>query len=50
MTYAVGYGHGSDLVLLSLWCKLAATAQIRSLAWELPMCHGCSLKITEKNK
>ena len=30
----VGCGHGSDLVLLWLWCGQAATAPIRPLAWE----------------
>ena len=28
--------HGSDLVLLWLWCRLAAAALIRPLAWEPP--------------
>ena len=30
----VGCRHSSDLVLLWLWCRLAATALIRPLAWE----------------
>ena len=28
--------HSSDLVLLWLWCRLAAAALIRPLSWELP--------------
>ena len=34
MSCGVGCRHGSDLVLLWLWCRLAATAPIRPLAWE----------------
>ena len=36
MNYGVGHRHNSDLELLWLWCKQAATAQICLLAWELP--------------
>ena len=36
-----------DLVLLWLWCRLAAVAPIRPLAWELPHAAGEAL---EKNK
>ena len=32
----VGCRHDSDSRLLWLWCSLAATAPIRSLAWEPP--------------
>ena len=32
----VGRRRSSDPRLLWLWCRLAAAAQIRSLAWELP--------------
>ena len=32
----VGHGHSSDLALLWLRCRLAATAVIRPLAWEPP--------------
>ena len=38
----------SDLVLLCLWCKLTAAAQIGPLAWELPNAMGVALKITKK--
>ena len=34
----------SDLALLWLWCRLAAVAQIRPLAWELPYAMGAALK------
>ena len=37
--------HGLDLVLLSLWCRLAATA-IRPLAWGPPY----SLGVAQKKK
>ena len=40
----VGRKRGSDLVLLWLWCRLAATAPIRPLARELPCAVGADLK------
>ena len=33
-----------DLALLWLWCRLAAVAPIRPLAWELPYAASASLK------
>ena len=36
VSLGVGHRHSSDPVLLWLWCKLAAVALIRPLAWELP--------------
>ena len=39
---------GSDLVLLWLWCGLAAAALIRPLAWELPYAAGVALKRRKK--
>jgi len=33
-----------DPELLWLWCRLAATAPIRPLAWELPYAVGVALK------
>ena len=33
-----------DLVLLWLWCRLAAVAPIRPLAWEPPYAAGMALK------
>ena len=44
MTYGVGRRCSSDLVLLWLWCRLAATAPIQPLAWELPYATGVALK------
>ena len=40
----LGYRCGSDLALLWLWCRLAAVAPIRPLAWELPYAASASLK------
>ena len=40
----VDHRHGSDLTLLWLWCRLAAAAPIRPLAWELPCAGGVALK------
>ena len=34
----------SDLVLLWLWCRLAAVAPIGSLAWEPPYASGAAIK------
>ena len=36
MCCGVGRRRGSDPALLWLWCRLAATALIRPLAWEPP--------------
>ena len=36
MSCGVGHRGGSDPTLLWLWCKTAATAPIRPLAWEPP--------------
>ena len=35
MSCGIGHRLGSDLVLLWLWCRPAATAPIWTLAWEL---------------
>ena len=40
----------ADLALLSLWHRLAATAPIRPLGWELPYAVGVDLKKTKKKK
>ena len=37
-------------MLLWLWCRLAATAPIRPLAWEPPYAAGAALKTKEKKK
>ena len=39
-----------DPMLLWLWCRLAATAPVRPLAWELPHVAGVALKRQEKKK
>ena len=36
--------HGSDPALLWLWCRPAAVAPIRPLAWEPPYAAGAALK------
>ena len=41
--------HGSDPALLWLWCRLAAVAPIRSLAWKPPYAVGVALKSKTKN-
>ena len=47
----VGCRHGLDpmLLLLWLWCRLAAVAQILPLAWELPYAVGAALKKKKKD-
>ena len=50
MSYGVGRRHGSDLALLCLWSRPAATALIRPLAWETSICHGCAPKKTKDKK
>ena len=39
---------GSDPALLWLWCRLAAAAPIRLLAWEPPFAAGVALKGKKK--
>ena len=48
MSCHVGHRHGSDLVLLWLWCKPAATAPIRPLDWEPPCVESAALKRQKK--
>ena len=50
MSCGIGCRHGSDSVLLWLWHRPAATAPLRSLAWELPYDAGAALKETKKKK
>ena len=45
-----GRRHSSDLVLLWLWCRPAATALIQPLAWEPPYAVGAALKKKKKKK
>ena len=40
----VGHRPGSDLALLRLWCRTAAAAPVRPLAWEIPYAMGVALK------
>ena len=44
MNCGVGGRCGSDLALLCLWCRLAVTAPIQLLAWELPYTMSVALK------
>ena len=46
----IGRGRGSDLALLWLWCRPAAVAPIRPLAWELPYAAGVALKRQKTKK
>ena len=50
MNCGAGCRCGSDPTLLWLWCRPAATALIRPLAWEPPssMCHRCSPRKAKK--
>ena len=41
---------GSDPALLWLWCRPAATALIRPLAWEPPYAAGAALEKTTTKK
>ena len=36
--------------MLCLWCRLAAVALLRPLAWELPYATGATLKKKKKKK
>ena len=42
--------YSSDLALLWLWCRLAAAAPIRTLAWEPPYVMGAALEKMRKKK
>ena len=50
MSCDVGHRHGSDPELLWLWCRLAATALIRRLAWEPPYSVGVALRKAKRQK
>ena len=50
MNCGVGHRHSLDPELLWLWCRLAAIAPIRSLAWELPYASGAALKKKKKKR
>ena len=50
MSCGVGRRCGSDPALLWLWCRPAAVAQIRPLAWERPYATSVALKRPKKKK
>ena len=50
MNYGVGRACASDLALLWLWCRPAATGLIGPLAWEPPYALGMALKRQKTNK
>ena len=50
MSCGVGRRHGSDLALLWLWRRLAATVLIRPLPWEPPYAISAALKRQKTKK
>ena len=50
MSCGVGHSRGSDLALLWLWCRPAATALIRPLAWEPLYAVGSGPRKRQKDK
>ena len=50
MSCGVGCRYSSDPELLWLWCRQAATALIRPLAWEPPCAAGVALEEAKKDK
>ena len=50
MNCGVGRRCGSDPVLLWLWCRLAATALIRPLAWVPPYAAGAAQEMAKRQK
>ena len=50
MSCGVGHRRSLDLVLLWLWCRLAAKAPIQPLAWEPPYASGSALKRQKTKK
>ena len=46
----IGCRYSLDPVLLWLWSRLASTALIQPLAWELPYAVGAALKKDKKKK
>ena len=49
MSCGAGHKHSLDPALLRLWCRLAAAAPIRPLAWEPPYAALAALKRKKKN-
>ena len=50
MSCGVCHKCGSDLALLWLWYRLAATVLIRPLAWEPPYAVGAALEKAKSQK
>ena len=50
MSCGVGYRLSLDPMLLWLWCRPAASAPIRPLAWEPPYAVGAALKRQKDKK
>ena len=50
MNCGVGRSRSLDMALLWLWCRPAATALIRLLAWEFPYATGAALKKIKKKR
>ena len=50
MSYGVGHRHSSDLALLWMWHRPAATAPNPPLAWKPPYAKGVALKKDKKKK
>ena len=50
MSCGVGQRQGSDLALLWLWCRLAAIASIRPLAWKPLYALNVALKSKNETK
>ena len=50
LSCGVGRRCGSDPKLLWLWCRPAAIAPIRPLAWESPYAAGVALEKAKKKK
>ena len=48
MNCGIGHRGSSDLALLWLWCRPAAVAPFRPLAWELPHAVGAAPKSKKK--
>ena len=48
MSCGGSHRHGLEMALLWLWCRLAATASIRPLAWEPPYAVGAAFKKSKK--
>ena len=50
MSCGIGHRYGSDPMLLWLWCRPVAVAQIRPQAWEPPYAVGTALKTKNKKQ